>query len=427
MAEIVLDRVTKSYPNGATAVKDLSITIADGEFVILVGPSGCGKSTTLNMIAGLEDISSGDLRIGGDRVNDKAPKDRDIAMVFQSYALYPHMTVRQNIAFPLTLAKLKKAEIAQKVEEAAKILDLTELLDRKPGQLSGGQRQRVAMGRAIVRDPKAFLMDEPLSNLDAKLRVQMRSEISRLQDKLGTTTIYVTHDQTEAMTLGDRVVVLLAGVAQQIGTPEELYNRPANLFVAGFIGSPAMNFFPGTMTDVGVRLPFGEVTLTQEVHDLLARHNTPTNVIVGIRPEHLEDAAVLDGYARIRALTFDVTVDMVESLGADKYLHFKTEGAGAQAAQLAELAVESGVGENEFVARVSTESQAKQGDTIQLAFDTSKLTIFDVDTGRNLSLPDDVSGGAVAPSEPGVPADSMPTDTSMPVVRPPDEPSPPAE
>ena len=393
MAEIVLDRVTKSYPNGATAVKDLSITIADGEFIILVGPSGCGKSTTLNMIAGLEDISSGELRIGGDRVNDKAPKDRDIAMVFQSYALYPHMTVRQNIAFPLTLAKLKKAEIAQKVEEAAKILDLTELLDRKPAQLSGGQRQRVAMGRAIVRNPKAFLMDEPLSNLDAKLRVQMRSEISRLQDKLGTTTVYVTHDQTEAMTLGDRVVVLLAGVAQQIGTPEELYNRPANLFVAGFIGSPAMNFFPATMTDVGVRLPFGEVTLTQEVHDLLARHQTPNNVIVGIRPEHLEDAAVLDGYARIRALTFDVTVDMVESLGADKYLHFKTEGAGAQAAQLAELAAESGAGENEFVARVSTESQAKQGDTIQLAFDTSKLTIFDADTGKNLTLPDDVSGG----------------------------------
>ncbi len=241
------------------------------------------------------------------------------------------------------------------------------------------------MGRAIVRNPKAFLMDEPLSNLDAKLRVQMRSEIARLQNKLGTTTVYVTHDQTEAMTLGDRVVVLLAGEVQQIGTPEELYNRPANLFVAGFIGSPAMNFFPATITDVGVRLPFGEVTLTQEVHDLLARHQNPNNVIVGIRPEHLEDASVLDGYARIRALTFDVTVDMVESLGADKYLHFKSEGAGAQAAQLAELASESGVGENEFVARVSTESQAKKGDTIQLAFDTSKLTIFDADTGKNLT------------------------------------------
>jgi len=298
------------------------------------------------------------------------------------------MTVRQNIAFPLTLAKMNKAEIAQKVEEAAKVLDLSQLLDRKPAQLSGGQRQRVAMGRAIVRNPKAFLMDEPLSNLDAKLRVQMRSEIARLQDKLGTTTVYVTHDQTEAMTLGDRVVVLLAGEAQQIGTPEELYNRPANLFVAGFIGSPAMNFFPATMTDVGVRLPFGEVTLTQEVHDLIARHQTPNNVIVGIRPEHLEDSAVMDGYARIRALTFEVMVDFVESLGADKYLHFKSEGAGAQAAQLAELASESGVGENEFVARVSTESQAKQGDTVQLAFDTSKLTIFDADTGKNLTLPD---------------------------------------
>ncbi len=274
MAEIVLDRVTKSYPDGATAVKDLSVTIADGEFIILVGPSGCGKSTTLNMIAGLEDISSGELRIGGERVNEKAPKDRDIAMVFQSYALYPHMTVRQNIAFPLTLAKMKKAEIASKVEDTAKILDLTELLDRKPGQLSGGQRQRVAMGRAIVRDPKAFLMDEPLSNLDAKLRVQMRAEIARLQNRLGTTTVYVTHDQTEAMTLGDRVVVLRAGVAQQIGTPEELYARPANLFVAGFIGSPAMNFFPATMTDVGLKLPFGDVTLTQEVHDVLAQHNT---------------------------------------------------------------------------------------------------------------------------------------------------------
>jgi multiple sugar transport system ATP-binding protein len=395
MAEIVLDRVTKSYAGGATAVKDLSMTIADGEFIILVGPSGCGKSTTLNMIAGLEEISSGELRIGGERVNEKAPKDRDIAMVFQSYALYPHMTVRQNIAFPLTLAKMNKAEITQKVEEAAKVLDLTQFLDRKPAQLSGGQRQRVAMGRAIVRNPKAFLMDEPLSNLDAKLRVQMRSEIARLQDKLGTTTVYVTHDQTEAMTLGDRVVVLLAGEAQQIGTPEELYNRPANLFVAGFIGSPAMNFFPASMTDVGVRLPFGEVTLTQEVHDLIARHQTPNNVIVGIRPEHLEDAAVMDGYARIRALTFDVTVDFVESLGADKYLHFQSEGEGAQAAQLAELASESGAAENEFVARVSTESQAKQGDTVQLAFDTSKLTIFDADTGMNLTLPD----AAPAPAE----------------------------
>jgi len=421
MAEIVLDRVTKSYPNGAAAVKDLSITIADGEFIILVGPSGCGKSTTLNMIAGLEDISSGELRIGGDRVNEKAPKDRDIAMVFQSYALYPHMTVRQNIAFPLTLAKMTKAEIAQKVDEAAKILDLTELLDRKPAQLSGGQRQRVAMGRAIVRNPKAFLMDEPLSNLDAKLRVQMRAEIARLQNRLGTTTVYVTHDQTEAMTLGDRVVVLLAGVAQQIGTPDELYNNPANLFVAGFIGSPAMNFFPANLTDVGVRLPFGEITLTQEVHDLLARHPKPNSVIVGIRPEHLEDAALIDTYARIRALTFQVKVDFVESLGADKYVHFKTEGEGARAAQLAELAADSGANENEFVARVSTESKVTPGQTMELAFDTSKIVIFDADTGANLMIEPTGSQEAPAPS-PAPPEPAPAPESATPPPAPPEPP-----
>lgn len=315
MAEIVLEHVNKSYPNGHSAVRDLNLTIADGEFLILVGPSGCGKTTTLNMIAGLEDISSGELRIGGERVNEKEPKDRDIAMVFQSYALYPHMTVRQNIAFPLTLAKMKKADIARKVEETAKILDLSEFLDRKPSQLSGGQRQRVAMGRAIVRHPKAFLMDEPLSNLDAKLRVQMRGEIARLQRRLGTTTVYVTHDQTEAMTLGDRVVVMHGGVAQQIGAPGELYERPANLFVAGFIGSPPMNFFPATLTSAGLELPFGEVMLAPEVQDVIAGHPKPDNVIVGVRPEHLLDAALIDGYQRITAATFEVKVDLVESLG----------------------------------------------------------------------------------------------------------------
>ena len=387
MAEIVLNHVTKSYRDGATAVSDLSLTIADGEFIILVGPSGCGKSTTLNMIAGLEEISSGELTIGGERVNEKAPKDRDIAMVFQSYALYPHMTVRQNIAFPLTLAKVSKADIDAKVEETAKILDLTEFLDRKPAQLSGGQRQRVAMGRAIVRSPKAFLMDEPLSNLDAKLRVQMRAEIARLQSRLGTTTIYVTHDQTEAMTLGDRVVVMLAGVAQQIGTPEELYNSPANLFVAGFIGSPAMNFFPAQLTDVGVRLPFGDVTLNSEVHEMIARHPKPANVIVGVRPENIDDSALIDTYARIKSLTFQATVDVVESLGAEKYLHFRTDGAGAQSRQLAELAAESGVGENQFVARVSADSVVKAGQTVELAIDTTKLTLFDADSGVNLSIP----------------------------------------
>jgi multiple sugar transport system ATP-binding protein len=387
MADIVLDRVTKSYPDGTTAVKDLSLVIADGEFVILVGPSGCGKSTTLNMIAGLEEITSGELRIGGERVNDKAPKDRDIAMVFQSYALYPHMTVRQNIAFPLTLAKMKKAEISQKVEDTAKILDLTELLDRRPASLSGGQRQRVAMGRAIVRNPRAFLMDEPLSNLDAKLRVQMRGEIARLQRRLGTTTVYVTHDQTEAMTLGDRVVVMRAGVAQQIGMPQELYDRPVNLFVAGFIGSPAMNFFPAQLTDVGVGLPFGQITLTQQVHDVVTAHPTPMNAIVGIRPEHLEDANLIDTYQRLRALVFEVGVELVESLGAEKIVHFTVEGASAHSAQLTDLAADSQIGENEFVARLPAESAATAGQRIELALDTTKLAIFDADTGANLTIP----------------------------------------
>jgi multiple sugar transport system ATP-binding protein len=386
MAEIVLENVNKSYADGAAAVKDLNITIADGEFLILVGPSGCGKTTTLNMIAGLEDISSGELRIDGQRMNEKAPKDRDIAMVFQSYALYPHMTVRQNIAFPLTLAKMKKAEIAQKVEETAKTLDLTELLDRKPSQLSGGQRQRVAMGRAIVRHPKAFLMDEPLSNLDAKLRVQMRGEIARLQRRLGTTTVYVTHDQTEAMTLGDRVVVMHGGVAQQIGTPDELYERPANLFVAGFIGSPAMNFFPADLTPTGLTLSFGEVMLAPEVQRVIEQHKKPENVIVGVRPEHLADAALIDGYQRIRALTFEVKVDLVESPGADKYVYFTTAGPAVHSAQLDDLEAEGEVHENQFAARVPAESKATIGQSIELALDTTKVAVFDADSGANLTI-----------------------------------------
>lgn len=390
MAEIVLDHVNKSYPDGHTAVRDLNLTIADGEFLILVGPSGYGKTTTLNMIAGLEDISSGELRIAGERVNEKAPKDRDIAMVFQSYALYPHMTVRQNIAFPLTLAKMRKADIAQKVSETAKILDLTNLLDRKPSQLSGGQRQRVAMGRAIVRHPKAFLMDEPLSNLDAKLRVQMRGEIAQLQRRLGTTTVYVTHDQTEAMTLGDRVVVMYGGIAQQIGTPEELYERPANLFVAGFIGSPAMNFFPARLTAIGLTLPFGEVTLAPEVQGVIAAHPKPENVIVGVRPEHIQDAALIDAYQRIRALTFQVKVNLVESLGADKYLYFTTESPAVHSVQLDELAEvegESALHENQFVARVPAESKVAIGQSVELAFDTARLAVFDADSGANLTIP----------------------------------------
>ncbi|WP_078289313.1 sn-glycerol-3-phosphate ABC transporter ATP-binding protein UgpC [Mycobacterium sp. D16R24] len=390
MAEIVLDQVSKTYADGSAAVQDVSLNIADGEFIILVGPSGCGKSTTLNMIAGLEEISSGELTIAGERVNEKAPKDRDIAMVFQSYALYPHMTVRQNIAFPLTLTKMSKADVNAKVEEAAKILDLTDYLDRKPANLSGGQRQRVAMGRAIVRSPKAFLMDEPLSNLDAKLRVQMRTEIARLQKRLGTTTVYVTHDQTEAMTLGDRVVVLRAGKVQQIGAPQELYDTPANLFVAGFIGSPAMNFFPATLTDIGVQLPFGEVTLEASVYANVSARKAGVlggDVIVGIRPEQFEDAALVDTYKRITGLTLTVNADVVESLGSDKYVHFTTEGGAAHSEELTELAQESEVGENEFVARLSASSKVVEGQSIELIIDTGKLVIFDAASGENLSLP----------------------------------------
>src|ERR1700735_3567963 len=270
MAEIILDHVTKRFPDGALAVDKISLDIADGEFVILVGPSGCGKSTTLNMIAGLEDITEGELRIGGKVVNNAAPKDRDIAMVFQSYALCPHMTVRENMGFALKLAKTPQATIDEKVNEAARILDLTQHLDRRPANLSGGQRQRVAMGRAIVRNPAVFLMDEPLSNLDAKLRVQTRTEISRLQKRLGTTTVYVTHDQTEALTLGDRVAVMGRGILQQVGSPHELYQNPVNLFVAGFIGSPAMNFMAGQLGGGKQRTGIGELSLTPPLKKALA-------------------------------------------------------------------------------------------------------------------------------------------------------------
>src|SRR6195952_2409579 len=285
MAAIELNNVTKRYGDGFEAVKGIDLEVKDGEFMILVGPSGCGKSTALRMIAGLEDVSDGELKIGGEVVNDRAPKDRDIAMVFQNYALYPHMTVRDNMGFALKLAKVDKAEINKRVEEAARILDLTDHLDRKPANLSGGQRQRVAMGRAIVRDPQAFLMDEPLSNLDAKLRVQMRTEVSRLQRDLATTTVYVTHDQTEAMTLGDRVAVMRSGVLQQVGTPAELYDNPENLFVAGFIGSPAMNFMPATGEGCLGKLPKVDPPLDESTRGAL---EGATNLIAGIRPEHLE-------------------------------------------------------------------------------------------------------------------------------------------
>src|SRR5436305_12275800 len=268
MADITLDHVTKRYPDGYEAVKEMNLQIHDGEFVILVGPSGCGKSTALRMVAGLEDITDGELRIGDEVVNEKAPKDRDVAMVFQNYALYPHMSVRDNMGFALKLRGLPKEEINRKVEEAARILDLTQHLDRKPANLSGGQRQRVAMGRAIVRDPKAFLMDEPLSNLDAKLRVQTRAEVSRLQTRLGTTMVYVTHDQTEALTLGDRVAVMRQGLVQQIGTPAQLYDHPANLFVAGFIGSPSMNFVPATLEEGRLNSQLGSHPLPDRLRRL---------------------------------------------------------------------------------------------------------------------------------------------------------------
>src|SRR4051795_6975628 len=296
MAEIQFKEITKRYPDGFEAVKAIDLDVADGEFVILVGPSGCGKSTALRMIAGLEDITDGDLIIGGERVNELPPRDRDIAMVFQNYALYPHMTVRDNMGFALKLAKADPGEIDRKVTEAAKILDLEQHLERKPANLSGGQRQRVAMGRAIVRDPKCFLMDEPLSNLDAKLRVQMRTEVARIQRRLGTTMVYVTHDQTEAMTLGDRVAVMRAGIIQQVDSPATLYEDPINLFVAGFIGSPSMNFLPGHTEGDQLHLPFGDARLPDALRRKLESgpggHRAGMDVIVGVRPEAFEDAAV---------------------------------------------------------------------------------------------------------------------------------------
>ncbi|GDY30007.1 ABC transporter ATP-binding protein [Gandjariella thermophila] len=394
MADIVLDKVSKRYPDGALAVSDVDIEIADGEFIILVGPSGCGKSTTLNMIAGLEDITAGELRIGGARMNERAPKDRDIAMVFQSYALYPHMTVRENMAFPLRLAKVDNATVERKVNEAAKILDLTQHLDRKPANLSGGQRQRVAMGRAIVRNPKAFLMDEPLSNLDAKLRVQMRTSVSRLQKQLGTTTVYVTHDQTEAMTLGDRVVVMRGGVVQQIGAPQYLYDHPANLFVAGFIGSPAMNFVPATVEEGRLRCALGDLTLPDATRRRLEAADAPREVIMGVRPEHFEDAALLDEAARSRGALFSGQVDVLESMGSDKYAYFTLAAERASTAELEELAADAGTADvpsagSQLITRISAASAAREGEKLQVWFDVANAQVFDPASGRNLTFSGD--------------------------------------
>jgi multiple sugar transport system ATP-binding protein len=387
----MLDNVSKKFPDGTVAVSDVDLQIADGEFVILVGPSGCGKSTTLNMIAGLEDISTGDLYIGGERVNDRAPKNRDIAMVFQSYALYPNMTVRENISFPLRLAKLDKRTIDQKVDEAARVLELEQLLDRKPGSLSGGQRQRVAMGRAIVRSPKAYLMDEPLSNLDAKLRVQMRTQVSRLQKQLGTTTVYVTHDQTEAMTLGDRVVVMRLGRVQQVGRPQELYDRPVNLFVAGFIGSPSMNFVPARVADGRVSSVLGDLPLATELRRALAETDPPRDLILGIRPEHFEDASLVDQAHLASGARYEGRADVVESMGSDKYVYFPLAGERAHTAELDELAADAGTTDlpaagAQLVTRLSAESPATEGEPVRVWFNAEKIHLFDPATGRNLTL-----------------------------------------
>ena len=397
MAEIKLRDVTKRYADGTEAVKKMNLDIADGEFMILVGPSGCGKSTALRMIAGLEDISDGELSIGDKVVNNLSPRDRDIAMVFQNYALYPHMTVRENMGFALKLAKVAPEEIKKKVENASAILDLDDHLDRKPSNLSGGQRQRVAMGRAIVRDPQAFLMDEPLSNLDAKLRVQMRTEVSRLQKDLSTTTVYVTHDQTEAMTLGDRVAVMRSGVPQQVSTPRNLYNDPVNIFVAGFIGSPAMNFFSGKIADGKLTMPFAELPAPEGVEDV-------GDVIVGIRPEDFEDARFApDGHAD--GMEFEAPIEVVESMGSEIYVHFSYEGGEVSSDELAELARDSGIaetpsgGEGRSVARLNPESEIVEGQKAKLWFDGAKLHLFNPADGTNLRQNKEEQAAAAAATE----------------------------
>ena len=369
MASLSLKNICKVYPNGFEAVKDFNLEIADQEFIIFVGPSGCGKSTTLRMIAGLEDISSGELKIGDRVVNDVEPKDRDIAMVFQNYALYPHMSVYDNMAFGLKLRKVPKDEIDKAVKEAAKILDLTQLLDRKPKALSGGQRQRVAMGRAIVRDPKVFLMDEPLSNLDAKLRVQMRIEIAKLHQRLGTTIIYVTHDQTEAMTLGTRIVVMNAGVVQQVDTPQVLYDTPCNLFVAGFIGSPQMNFVDAVCKVKGdkVYLQAGPSDIelpAAKAKKLIDGGYDGKTVVLGIRPEDVHDEP--EFIAKSQGTLIEATIRVYEMLGAEVYLHFDYEGAS-------------------MTARVDPRTTARTGDTVKFALDADKIHVFDKETEKTIT------------------------------------------
>ena len=388
MGAIDIKSAGKIYPNGTRALEDVSITINDGEFVVLVGPSGCGKTTLLRMVAGLEDITEGEISIGDKTVNDVAPKDRDIAMVFQNYALYPHMSVFDNMAFSLKLRKLPKDEIEQKVKEAAKTLEISELLDRKPKALSGGQRQRVAMGRAIVRNPQAFLMDEPLSNLDAKLRVQMRAELGQLHTQLQTTTLYVTHDQVEAMTMGDRVAVIRKGELQQIDTPREIYLKPKNIFVAGFIGSPSMNF---VYANVGVnkssiQLNFGNDQIEykgEKLGELRSFENK--EIVMGIRPEAFEDG----NYANASEFSesIKVSVSLLEQLGSDSYIHFYKDIKPVQTEAIEEILADEGeditvLGDNtKFIARINPNSTVVEGKEIELKIDPSKLHFFDPETG----------------------------------------------
>ncbi len=383
MAAITLKNIVKKYGDGFAAVNDVSIDIADGEFVILVGPSGCGKSTLLRMIVGLEDITSGDMMIGDRKVNDLAPRDRNLAMVFQNYALYPHLSVYENIAFPLRLAGAPEQEVDEKVRKASKTLELDEHLERKPGNLSGGQRQRVAMGRAIVREADAFLFDEPLSNLDAKLRGQMRTEIARLQKRLGITTVYVTHDQTEAMTLGDRVAVLKRGYLQQLATPRELYENPGNLFVAGFIGSPPMNFLPAEVEGTTVTLPFGTVQIPEAKAE---RAQGKGVLMAGIRPEFFEDAEIADKVGSDS--TFSADIDFVEWLGNETYAYIPFEAPPEVEAKMRELEADlEGEGlRTQLVVSLDGSSRIKEGDKAEIYVDATKMHLFDPATGENLTV-----------------------------------------
>jgi multiple sugar transport system ATP-binding protein len=385
VAYIELSKLTKRFPDGSEAVRELDLRIGDGEFMILVGPSGCGKTTTLRMIAGLEEITSGEISISGELVNDKAPAARDIAMVFQSYALYPHMTVRENMGFALRMARTSRREIDEKVAEAAGILDLTPYLDRKPKQLSGGQRQRVAMGRAIVRDPKAFLMDEPLSNLDAKLRVQMRAEIARIQRRLGVTTVYVTHDQTEAMTLGDRVAVMRSGTLQQVDTPQRLYAHPANVFVAEFIGAPAMNLLRARLDGDRLVLPFGDVPLTGRLRDAAGASQSRSEVIAGIRPQDFEDARLATN--RAHGLVFEADIELAESMGSETYVYCKVADGTVvtfDPDQADGPTDDSDERPRAVVARLSAESTIAAGTRAPLWINTDNIHLFDVASGNNL-------------------------------------------